>query len=382
MTTPLFTPKHPENSEMYRFMKFSEQVCGVSFKDYAALHAWSVSQPAQFWETLAQFFHISFDTPPTHILNTYTHPLEARWFEGAAFNFAKILLKREDDHPAIISFNELHEKQVISFQDLQKQVIQVAEGLIHLGITSGDRVAAVLPNIPETVILMLATSAIGAIFSSCSPDFGAAAALDRLGQISPKLLVICHEYTYQGKIHQTASKARILAKNMPSLKALVIVPYLQPIHALPDIKGLDVLSWNDLQRPHATFVFKPFPFHHPLYILFSSGTTGKPKCILHGAGGTLLQHMKELGLHTDLKPTDNLFFYTTCGWMMWNWMASALALGTTLTLYEGSPLYPSPFRLFQIMEEAEVSVFGTSAKYISTLQKLKIFPHAVKIHRS
>ena len=372
---PIFTPKHPEQSQLFKFMRFAETYQNRVFESYEVLHHWSITSPAAFWQTLALFFKIPFDTPPTEILNSYQHPIEAIWFEGATMNFAKILLQRRDNKAAIISFNELNEQSTLSFNELYEEVIQVAEGLRLQGILPGDRVAAILPNIAESIIIMLATSAIGGIFSSCSPDFGPATLEDRLGQITPKLLVATNGYTYQGKKYEILEKVASVANHIPELQTLVIVSYLKDTQTQTHLLD-NTISWNDLHQPVADFIFPSFPFNHPLYILFSSGTTGKPKCIMHGAGGTLIQHLKELGLHTDLTANDNLCFYTTTGWMMWNWMLTALALGTTLTLYEGSPIYPEPLQLFKLIDKVGITVWGTSAKFISTLQKMKAEPIA------
>lgn len=363
---PIFTPEHPTQTRMYEFMQFAG-----NFYDYKALHHWSITEPASFWETLINYFQIPFTQKPTRILNAYKHPIEAVWCEDAKLNYASILLQRQDDKPAIISFNETNEKRILSFKELYQEVIAVATGLCKRGIKAGDRVAAILPNIPETIILLLATSAIGAIFSSCSPDFGPATLFDRLGQIEPKILVVADGYQYQGKHFDIFAKIAPVVDKLTNLESIFVVPFT---HTALRSYSIPTFAWNEIKEQTLNFEFEALPFNHPLYILFSSGTTGKPKCIMHGAGGTLIQHLKELALHTDLTDKDNLCFYSTIGWMMWNWMLSALALGTTITLYEGSPTYPTPLRLFTVLEEAKVTVFGTSAKFISTIQKLDIKP--------
>ncbi|WP_298623511.1 acetoacetate--CoA ligase [uncultured Legionella sp.] len=372
MNEIVWTPKHPQNTKMGQFMLYAaEKNCQV-FEGYQDLHTWSIKHPDSFWQTLCDFFNLTFDTPPHHVLNYYESMLDARWFTGARFNFAQKLLSRRDSHTALVSINEENKKQSISYEELYVQVAQCAAGLKAIGVTTGDRVAALMPNVPQTIIAMLATTSLGAVWSSCSPDFGAQAAIDRLGQIEPKVLFICDGHQYQGKIHSGAEKIVQLQDAMSSLIQIVICPNIHEEIKLS--KTSKALYWDDFIKPATHCDFVSLPFEHPLYILFSSGTTGKPKCIIHGAGGTLLQHLKELGLHTDLGDTDNLCFYTTCGWMMWNWTVSALALGATLTLYEGSPTYPQNNRLFQIIEEEQITVFGTSAKFISSIEKAGVKP--------
>jgi len=357
---------------MSHFMRFVEQNYQQTISDYLALHRWSVQHPELFWQALSEFFDVHFDTPPTQILNDYQHMLDARWFDGATFNFAEKLLARDDDHPAIVSLDEQNHRQVLSYHELKVQVGRCAAGLKEAGIEAGDRVAAILPNVTFTIIAALATASIGAIWSSCSPDFGASAALDRLGQIEPKLLFVSDGHQYQGKTHDDLAKTQQVGAQMPSLKRIVVCPVLNNKTDFSSIPN--AIAWDDFLKSDTALEFASLPFAHPLYILFSSGTTGKPKCIVHGAGGVYLQHIKELGLHTDIKNTDNLFFYTTCGWMMWNWMVSVLALGATLTIYEGSPTFPDANRLFQLVDTEGVTVFGTSAKFISAVEKAGVSP--------
>lgn len=364
MNTIVWQPQSPETTQMWAFMRYVEIKHHQRFANYQDLHTWSIQYPGFFWQTLCDFFSIQFDTQAIQPLSHYNNMLDARWFEGATFNFAEKLLSRSDDHPALICVNEQGHRHVYSYLELKQQVTQCAAGLKKAGIKTGDRVAAILPNIAETIIAMLATSSIGAIWASCSPDFGVDAAVERLGQIEPKILFLCDGYHYQGKSYNTLDKMQNLRTLIPSLTNIVVCSFLKTL-----TPPTDMIIWNDFLKPSATLEFTSLPFAHPLYIMFSSGTTGKPKCIVHGAGGTLLQHIKELALHTDIRPTDNLCFYTTCGWMMWNWMVSTLALGATLTLYEGAPMFPENNRLFNLIEQEKITVFGTSAKFLSAIEK-------------
>ncbi len=372
MNHKVWTPKHPEDSRLWQFKQLLEKKYQTDFKDYHQLHAWSVQNPTLFWPFLCDFFDIQFEQPATEILNHYTHMLDARWFTGARFNFAEKLLSRTDHKTAIISICENGNRQVLSYYNLKQQVAACALGLKKAGVVANDRVVAMMPNVAHTIVAMLATTSLGAIWSSCSPDFGAQAAIDRLGQIEPKVLFICDAHQYQGKTHDASDKIKQLKAHIPSLTQIVVCPHQNGNLNLNLLQGS--ILWDHFLEPTSTLEFASMPFAHPVYIMFSSGTTGKPKCIVHGAGGTLLQHLKELGLHSDLKAADNLCFYTTCGWMMWNWMVSTLALGATLTLYEGSPTFPNANRMFQLIDEEQITVLGTSAKFISTIEKNEMSP--------
>jgi acetoacetyl-CoA synthetase len=372
MSKVIWKPRKPKETQMWRFMLFVGSKHKKNFVNYDELHAWSTKNPDLFWSSLCDFFNIKFDTPPSEIINHYRDMLDAHWFKDATFNFAEKLLSRDDDHPALVCIDENDHRQVLSYQALRNQVAMCAAALIDEGVIAGDRVAAILPNVSFTIIAMLATASIGAIWSSCSPDFGVHAAFDRLGQIEPKILFAGNGHQYQGKVHEAHDKIQQMATMIPTLKKIIICPIIKSDADIASIKK--AVPWNRFLKPTLKLTFTALPFDHPLYILFSSGTTGKPKCIIHGAGGTLLQHIKELGLHTDIQSTDNLCFYTTCGWMMWNWMVSILALGATLTLYEGAPVFPDAIRLFRLLDEENVTVFGTSAKFISAVEKEGIKP--------
>ncbi len=374
MEKPVWIPKHPETTALAHFMHHLEKKHSLTLPDYPALHTWSIEHPDIFWDELALFFDITFATQPQHILKHADHMIDATWFEGATLNVTENLLKRSDDHPALISINENNERYVLSYRALKREVSACAAGLRAQGVQVGDRIAGIMPNHAFTVIAMLASASIGAIWSSCSPDFGINAATDRLSQITPKLLFICDGYTYHGKPYHLKDKAEALTAQVPSIEHVVVCPIAGDTASL--IKTLpSASSWDNFLQYDIPLQTQAFPFDHPWYILFSSGTTGAPKCIVHRTGGVLLQHLKELGLHTNLTAEDTMLFHTTCGWMMWNWMVSALALGSTLALYDGSPLYPNNGRMFQLIQDERVSVFGTGARFLAAIEKRQFTPN-------
>ena len=339
----------------------------LAFDSYAELHAWSVSERADFWQSLWDYFDIKSHTPYTTVLTNDQMP-GAHWFDGATLNFAEHLLRHQDDRLALVSYLENGERRTLTYAELLTQVSHVAAYFRAQGIEAGDRVAGFMPNVLETVVAMLAATSLGATWSSCSPDFGLQGVLDRFGQITPTLLIAADGYYYNSKRVDCIEKIAAIAAHLPTLQKVLVVPLTQPS---PDISSIpNAVSWNEaLATPADNLTFTPVPFSHPLYIMYSSGTTGVPKCIVHGTGGTLLQHLKELALHTDIKRDDVVFYYTTCGWMMWNWLVSTLVLGATVVLYDGSPFAPKPDILFDIAEREKISVFGTSAKYIAALEK-------------
>ena len=370
------------DANLTRFMTCVNSRRGTAIERYADLYAWSIEYPEHFWVELASFAGIRAQWGNGPVLDNPQAMPGARFFPNAHLNFAENLLRYRDDQPAIVFHNERGERRELSYGTLSTEVARVAAGLRALGVKSGDRVAGFLPNLPETVLAMLAATSLGAIWSSCSPDFGVQGVLDRFGQIAPKVLFAADGYTYGGKPFDSLGPLVSVLAKLPSVEHVVLVPYLAPD---PDPSRLGasgtggravrgVSLWATFGTPGAPLEFVQTPFNHPLYILYSSGTTGAPKCIVHGAGGTLLQHQKEHLLHTDLKRADRVFYFTTCGWMMWNWLASALAVGSTLVLFDGNPFHPDPSALWKMAEEEHVTVFGTSAKYISSMQKAALAP--------
>lgn len=344
---------------------------GFDPADYAGLHAWSVAEPDAFWRDVWEECGV-IGEPGDVVLGDASMP-GASWFPDARLNFAENLLRRRGDGVAVIFRREDGARREISFMDLVAQVARFQAGLLAAGIQPGDRVAAFLPNCPEALIAMLATAASGGVWSSCSPDFGTAGVLDRFGQIAPRFLLTADAYSYGGKTHDCLGKASEIQAGLPTLEHTIVVPYTED--RAPDLSGLDgAVVWRDFEGAAEEPSFMPMPFEAPLYVLFSSGTTGAPKCIVHGAGGTLLQHLKEQQLHTDLGEDDRLFYFTTTGWMMWNWLVAGLAAGATLVLYDGSPMHPGPAALWDLAAEEGVTVFGTSAKFIDACRKAGLAP--------
>lgn len=375
---PLWRPaqERMEQTQLARFMALVRRRTGIAARDYAQLWQWSVDHPAAFWPLVWEFTGVLASSPWQAVLEDPSAMPGVRWFVGVRLNFAQNLLRRCDDRPALVFWGEDGERFEVTYQTLNTQVAQLAAQLHAWGIEPGDRIGAVMPNRPEAVIAMLAAARLGAVWSCCSPDFGTAGILDRLGQIQPRVLLACDGYRFKGQQIGVMGKLREVARALTSVKHVVLVPWLAEA---PDLDGLpEPLTWQAALNPAAGAAppFAQLAFDHPLYILFSSGTTGQPKCIVHGAGGTLLQHLKELVLHTDLTAKDKLFFVTTTGWMMWNWLLSGLATGATLVLFDGNPFHPSPAALWDIIEQEGVTVFGTSAKYLAALAKAGVKPHA------
>lgn len=358
------------------YFDYLEDSCALEFADYQALHDWSISERDKFWISVWDFCEVQGDKgSPTLIEGEGM--FDDRFFPTATLNFAENLLRRRDSDDAIIFWAEDKIHRHISWCELYDEVSRLQQALQNLGLQPGDRVAAYMANTPETVIAMLACTSLGAIWCSCSPDFGVEGVLDRFAQLEPKILLAHDSYVYGGEKFDNTSKINEIADKLSSLKHTVIAPYAR--HATTGSHTdtfKPYLQWDDLTGLYQpqTIKFTRFPFDHPLYILFSSGTTGIPKCIIHSAGGTLLQHLKEHQLHCDIKPDDRVFYYTTTSWMMWHWQVSALASNATLLLYDGSPRYPTDNILFDYADTEDMTLFGTSAKFIDTLNKQQLCP--------
>ncbi len=362
-----------EGANLSRFIQRIRSERRIDIPDYPALYQWSIQHPGDFWKAVWEESGLIGQMGQQVLVDGDRMP-GTRWFPQARLNFAENLLRRRDEGDAIVFWGEERVKRRLSRHSLHDRVSRLAQALGAMGITEGDRVAGYLPNLPETVIAMLATASLGAVWSSCSPDFGVNGVIDRFGQIRPKLLFAADGYYYNGRTIDCLEKVSEIRRRLPGLKRTVIIPYTRDGRSLQMPENSTTLE--DFIAPYraAEIPFNRLPFDHPLYIMFSSGTTGVPKCIVHGAGGTLLQHLKELRLHSDVKPEDRIFYYTTCGWMMWNWLVSGLAAGATLLLYDGSPFHPDGNILFDYADAEGMTLFGTSAKYLDALKKAGLKP--------
>ena len=363
-----------KQTNMYRFMTAINEKHQKEFSTYSELHKWSIDHIPEFWEAMWDFADIIASQKADRVVDDLEKMPGARWFPGARLNFAENLLRYRDERTALIFNGESQVSKKMTYAQLYDEVARIADSLRNAGIKPGDRIVGFMPNMPETIVAMLAATSLGATWSSCSPDFGIKGVLDRFGQIKPKVLFTADGYFFKGKRIDCLERIANILKDLPSIEKIVVVPYTEnepDVHVVPN-----AVIYSDF-RSHVsglTIAFEQLPFDHPLYIMYSSGTTGLPKCMVQSSGGILIHHIKELMLHTDLKREDTIFYFTTCGWMMWNWLVSSLAIGATLVLYDGNPFHPSPDVLWQMAQDEKVTVFGTSAGYIAALQNSGLKP--------
>jgi len=374
--TPLWSPSEARIAEapLTEFTRAAERASGQNFASYRDLHAWSVAEREAFWDLVWDFCGITGDKGETVLADGDRMP-GAHFFPDARLNFAENLLKKSGSSNAIVFRGEDQVERRLSWDELHARVSQLQQLFVKLGVRQGDRVAAMMPNMPETVAAMLAATSIGAVWSSCSPDFGEQGVLDRFGQIEPVVFIVPDGYWYAGKAIEVADKVAAVVSKLKSLRKVLVVDYLGTAEDVAaTIEGAEALEMALQPFAAKAVTFERLPFAHPLYILFSSGTTGIPKCIVHSAGGTLIQHVKELRLHAGLVEGDRFFYFTTCGWMMWNWLVSGLSCGATLLLYDGSPFHPSGNVLFDFADAEKMTYFGTSAKFIDSVRKAGLKP--------
>ena len=353
-------------SNLTSFHNYINNKYNTNFQAYDDFHKWSVNSLNQFWSSLIEYEKIIYKgSLRPHVDRDMRMP-GTKWYPNMKLNFAQNLLKFNNDSTAIESHSESGEIVQISFKELNQKVDTFYVYLKSIGVTCGDRVASVTPNISETIVLMLATAKLGAIWTSCSPDFGEEAILDRFEQVSPKVLIVTDGYSFKGKYFSIKDKIINVASKINSLESIITIDYINDC----EVNDNRAQRYRDLEKKSVSKISDcdVFDFNHPLYIMYSSGTTGKPKSIVHSSGGTLIQHVKELSLHTNIKKGDKIFYYTTCGWMMWNWLVSALSLGATIVLYDGNPFFPNERRLLELASKSRINVFGTSAKYIDSLR--------------
>ena len=364
-------------TQMDEFRRYVNDRCDQQLADYGDLYQWSVEAREAFWSALWDFTGVVASERGERILGADKMP-GAEWFPEAKLNFAENLLRFRDDRVALIERLENGSRRQLTYADLYQRVTELAAALASAGVEKGDRVAGFMPNIIDTAVAMLATTSLGAIWTSCSPDFGINGVLDRFGQVEPKVLFACEGYFYNGKSIDSLPRLEQIVAQIDSIQKLVVVPVARSAadtaEAIGSLSKAVALDAFIADAPERTLSFEQTDFNHPLYIMYSSGTTGVPKCIVHGVGGTLLQHLKEHRLHTDIRREDTLFYFTTCGWMMWNWLVSGLACGATLVLFDGSPFYPAAKSLWDMADEENISVFGTSAKYLAALEKADCKP--------
>lgn len=371
---PVWRPSQERiaRARLTAFMREVAPAHHLHFRDYDDLYRFSIERPADFWRAVWQFCGIRGHMGHRIVVDLDRMP-GAQFFPDARLNFAENVLRRRDDAAAIVFNGEGRRRRTLSHAELYDAVARFAAALRRAGIQPGDRVAGYLPNMPEAIVAALGAAAIGAVWSSCSPDFGVQGVLDRFGQIAPRVLVGTDGYFYAGKCHEVLSRLAEVARALPSVEHTVMVPYADDAPSTSNVRA--AVLWDDwIGNDIQTLTFDRLPFNHPLYILYSSGTTGVPKCIVHGAGGTLIQHLKEHQLHCDIQRDDRVFYFTTCGWMMWNWLVTVLASEATLLLYDGSPFHPDGNVLFDFADETGMTLFGTSAKFIDAVSKAELSP--------
>ncbi len=372
---PLWVPSKEvvEKANMTAFMKFVNEKYGKSFSAYRELYDWSVDNIPDFWAAVWDFCSIVASQPYENVVDDPYRMPGAKWFQGARLNFAENLLRYRDDQVAIVFVGEQEKRKAITYRELYGLVGKISRALREMGVQAGDRVVGYMPNMIETVAFMLGATSIGAIWSSCAADMGPEAVYDRFGQVEPKVMITADGYFYKGKMFNTFANAVKLASRMPSLKRVVVAQYSGAdldLSQLPNAVTFDEFVGKEEAEP----VFEQLPFDHPVYIMFSSGTTGKPKCMVQSAGGVLINHLKELKIHSDLRRDDHIFYITTCSWMMWNWLVSSLGVGATVILFDGNPLYPDPYAMWHMVDREEITIFGLSASYINALRKEGISP--------
>ncbi|MBU1183185.1 MAG: acetoacetate--CoA ligase, partial [Proteobacteria bacterium] len=362
------------NSNMKRFMDIINQKHGKTFSEYSDLYQWSVENIPDFWASMWDFAGIIASKPYDRVIDDVTKMPGAKWFEGARLNFAENLLRYRDGQTALIFKGEDQAAIRMTYAELYDEVARLSASLREMGVQKGDRVVGFMPNMPQSIIAMLAATSIGGVWSSCSPDFGIKGVLDRFGQIRPKVIFTANGYSFKGKRLDSLERIADILKQLPSIEKVVVVPYTE--HD-PDISRVSkAVHYRDFLSSEngLDIKFDQLPFDHPLYIMYSSGTTGLPKCMVQCAGGILVHQLKEMILHTDMRRNDTIFYFTTCGWMMWNWLTSALGVGATLVLFDGNPFHPEPGALWKMTQDEKISVFGTSAGYITALQNAGVKP--------
>ncbi len=363
-----------KSTNMYRFMGVINEKYDKNFSEYGAFYQWSIENISEFWGSLWDFVEVKASKPYDQVIDDVNKMPGTKWFSGARLNFAENLLRFRDDQVALIFKGEANDSISMTYEALYDEVARVAKSLKEAGVEVGDRVAGFIPNMPEAIIAMLAATSLGAIWSSCSPDFGIKGVLDRFGQIKPKVLFTADGYLFKGKAFDSLSRVSQILDDLPSIEKVVVVPYTS---TEPDISQVTkAVQYKDFKSPDKglEIQFEQLPSDHPLYIMFTSGTTGLPKCMVQSAGGILVHHLKELILHTDLKREDTIFYFSTCGWMMWNWLVSSLAVGARLILFDGNPFHPDPGALWKMAQDEKMTVFGTSAGYIAALQNAEVRP--------